>query len=61
MENVLQMLSQIFEVCIIPLLGILTAYLVQYITTKKDALIKQNDNALASKYITMLSKQLPIA
>ena len=52
------MLSQIFEVCVIPLLGILTAYLVQYIATKKDALIKQNDNALAAKYITMLSKTI---
>ena len=58
MENILQMLSQIFEVCVIPLLGILTAYLVQYIATKKDALIKQNDNALAAKYITMLSKTI---
>lgn len=58
MENFLQMLSQIFEVCVIPLLGILTAYLVQYIATKKDALIKQNDNALAAKYITMLSKTI---
>lgn len=25
---------------------------------KKDALIKQNDNALATKYITMLSKTI---
>ena len=58
MENFLQMLSQIFKVCVIPLLGILTAYLVQYIATKKDALIKQNDNALAAKYITMLSKTI---
>ena len=58
MDNVLQMLQQIFEVCVIPLLGILTAYLVQYIATKKDALIKQNDNALAAKYITMLSKTI---
>lgn len=58
MENFLQMLSQIFEVCVIPLLGILTAYLVQYIATKKDVLIKQNDNALAAKYITMLSKTI---
>ena len=58
MENFLQMLSQIFEVCVIPLLGILTAYLVQYIATKKYALIKQNDNALAAIYITMLSKTI---
>lgn len=58
METFLQMLQQIFEVCIIPLLGILTTYLVKYIATKRDALIKQNDNALATKYITMLSKTI---
>lgn len=58
MEIFLQILQQTFEVCIIPLLGILTTYLVKYIATKRDALIKQNDNALATKYITMLSKTI---
>jgi hypothetical protein len=29
--NWMEMLSKIFEVCIIPLLGILTTYLVQWI------------------------------
>lgn len=53
--TLLEMLSQIFEVCIIPLLGILTTYLIKYITTKRDALIIQNDNTTASKYIKMLS------
>jgi hypothetical protein len=27
--------QQIFEVCIIPLLGLLTAYIISYIKTKK--------------------------
>ena len=34
MENFLQMLSQIFEVCVIPLLGILTAYVIAFIRNK---------------------------
>lgn len=55
METFLQMLSQIFEVCVIPLLGILTTYLVKYIAAKRDALITQNDNEIANKYIKMLS------
>lgn len=58
MSTLLEMLSQIFEVCIIPLLGIFTAYLVQYINVKRDALIKQNDSVLATKYINMLSKTI---
>ena len=32
----LSILQQIFEVCIIPLLGILTAYIVQYIKAKSN-------------------------
>lgn len=55
METFLQMLTQIFEVCIIPLLGILTTYLVKYIAAKRDAIIAQNDNSIANKYIKMLA------
>lgn len=55
MEQFLPMLSQIFEVCIIPLLGILTTYLVKYISAKSDSLAEQSKNELASKYIKMLS------
>lgn len=55
METFLQMLTQIFEVCIIPLLGILTTYLVKYIAAKRDAIIAQSDNSLANKYIKMLA------
>lgn len=55
METFLQMLTQIFEVCIIPLLGILTTYLVKYIAAKRDAIIAQSDNSIANKYIKMLA------
>lgn len=49
------LLQQIFEMCIIPLLGVLTLYIVQYIRTKTVELNNKNDNEMLSKYITMLS------
>jgi len=51
----LNILSQIFEVCVLPLLGILTAVLVQYIRTKSTELIGKVDHDLADKYIAMLT------
>lgn len=49
------LLQQIFEMCVIPLLGVLTLYIVQYIRTKTAELNNKNDNEMLSKYITMLS------
>lgn len=48
------LLANIFEVCIIPLLGVLTAYLVSYIKNKSKDLANKVDNELADKYIAML-------
>ena len=48
-------LQQIFEMCIIPLLSVLTIYIVQFIRTKTAELNIKNDNEMLSKYITMLS------
>lgn len=48
-------LQQIFEVCIIPLLGVLTFYIVQFIRTKTAELNTKSDNEMLSKYLTMLS------
>lgn len=50
----MEILSQIFELCIIPLLGILVKYLVEYLTDKKEQLQVTTDNALKSKYTSML-------
>lgn len=52
--NTLDMLKQIFDVCIIPLLGVLTAYLITYIQTAKEQLKKKTDNELLNKYIDMV-------
>lgn len=51
----LPLLYQILEVCVIPLLGILTAYLVKYIKTKSAEIQIKVDNDTADKYINMLS------
>ena len=50
----LPLLYQLLEVCIIPLLGILTAYFVKYINTKSAEIQVKVDNDTADKYIAML-------
>ena len=49
------MLYQIFELCIIPLLGVLTMYLVQFIRKKSQEIADKTDSELADKYIKMLT------
>lgn len=51
----LSILQQIFEVCLIPMLGILTTALVQFLTQKKNELKAQTDNNLAQKYLDILN------
>jgi hypothetical protein len=51
----IEMLNEIFEVCIIPLLGVLTAYLVKFINIKSAELANSRQNELERKYITMLN------
>lgn len=48
-------LYQIFDLCIVPLLGILTMYLVQFIRMKSQEIADKTDNELADKYIQMLT------
>ena len=51
----LNILQQIFELCIIPLLAIITRSLVIYISTKKDELKSKTDNELTKKYLDLLN------
>ena len=51
----IEMLNEIFEVCIIPLLGVLTAYLVKFINAKSAELASSRQSELERKYITMLN------
>ena len=54
----LPLLYQILEVCIIPLFGILTTYLVKYIKAKSLELQAKVDNDTADKYIAMLDNTI---
>lgn len=54
----LDLLQQIFQVCIIPLLGVLTAFIVKYVNAKSAEMSAQTDDALMKKYITMLSETI---
>lgn len=51
----LPLLYKILEVCVIPLLGVLTAYLVKYIKIKSAEIQATVDNDTADKYIALLS------
>ena len=53
--NSVEMLQQIFQICIIPLLGVLTTYLVMFIKNKTKQLQKETDNELYKKYMELLS------
>ena len=56
--DVMEMLQQIFQVCIIPLLGVLTTYLVLFIKKKSDQLKQETDNELYQKYMDMLTETI---
>ena len=51
----LSILQQIFELCIIPLLGIVTKFVIEYIAQKKEQVKAQTDNELAQKYLDILN------
>lgn len=53
-----QLVAQIFQICIIPLLGILTTFLITWIKSKKDVLKQQTDSELAKKYLDMLDNTI---
>lgn len=49
-------LQQVFEMCIVPLLGIITCYIVNYIKAKINELNTTNNNEVLTKYLNMLSE-----
>lgn len=44
-------IMKVFELCIIPLLGAVTIYVVNLIKKRVDALTKESNNVLANKYL----------
>ena len=55
---ILEMLSDIFEVCILPLLAVLTGYAVQFIRAKSAETAARTENETAQKYIKMIEKTI---
>ena len=51
----LNLLNEIFQVCIIPLLGILTTYVVKYIQVKMEEIQVKTENEIIDKYLAMLA------
>ena len=52
------LLYQIVEVCIVPLLGILTAYIVKFIKTKSYEIQNKTESDTADKYIAMVAETI---
>lgn len=48
-----ELISNIFQVCLLPLLGILTRYLVAFIAMKSEEMKQKTDNEIAQKYLQM--------
>lgn len=53
-----ELIKQIFEVCLFPLLGILTTFLIIFISKKSQELKAKTNNELYSKYIDMLEQTI---
>ena len=49
-------IEQLITVCIIPLLGILAKFLIDFLTAKKNEIAQKTDSELAKKYLDMLNE-----
>ena len=54
----MEMLAQIFEVCIIPLLGVLTAYFIKFVNAKSAEIGTKVENETQKKYLEMLNSTI---
>lgn len=56
--NWTNILQKFFATIIIPLLGVATVYLIRFINTKRKEIKQSTENALAKKYIDLLSETI---
>lgn len=56
--NYIETINEIFQVCIIPLLGVLTMFLVNYVKAKSEEIKVGKDSELSKKYIDMLTQTI---
>ena len=50
-----ELVSTIIQICLIPLLSVLTGYLVAFIKKKSTALQEETDSEITKKYLNLLS------
>ena len=51
----MELVAQIFEVCILPLLGVLTAFFVKWVNAKTAEIADTRKNETEKKYLNMLN------
>ena len=56
--NWLELLYTIFEVCLIPLLGVLTTYFIKWLKMKETEINERLENETAEKYVSMVSETI---
>lgn len=54
----MEMLAEIFEVCIIPLLTVLTAYFIKFVNAKSAEIGTKVENETQKKYLEMLNSTI---
>ena len=54
----MELLAQIFEICILPLLGVLTAFFVKWVNVKINDLTAKTKNETQIKYLNMLNNTI---
>ena len=54
----MELLTQIFEICIIPLLGVLTAWACSFIRVKIGEITNNTENEIEKKYLEMLNNTI---
>lgn len=50
----IELLNQIFQLCIVPLMGVISLYLTKYLEAKRLEVIEKSNNELQRKYLNML-------
>ena len=56
--NYTELIANIFQVCIIPLLGVLTTFFVKWVNAKSAEIKTNIDDAVLNKYMNMLTKTI---
>lgn len=53
-----EIITTIFQICIFPLLGVLTTFLIKWLQVKSNEIQLTMDNELIEKYMTMLTETI---